>query len=216
MSAPGRQPGWRCSRSLSTIVRRTLGRSSSSIFGDVVAGSILIPRSRWTALGLDGTRIAFSGANTEAGGPGHSYGLYVMSARTRRVRLVYEAPRGTFEFNPSWSPDGRRLAFHGGGGPWVVRIDGRGARKLAANLGVNPWEPPAWSPDGRKLAFGAFNGRDSVLYTVRTRGRPRLRRITRKQTRSERAVEAGVSSPAWAPDGRWIAFERFGFASGLN
>jgi Tol biopolymer transport system component len=67
-------------------------------------------------------------------------------------------------FNPAWSPDGRRLAFHRTVDPseyfqdrpctartWVVDADGTNERRLDPLVeGCAP--PPAWSPDGTRLA----------------------------------------------------------------
>ncbi len=67
-------------------------------------------------------------------------------------------------FNPAWSPDGRRLAFHRNVDPaeyfqgrpctaraWVVDADGTNERQLDPLVeGCAP--PPLWSPDGTRLA----------------------------------------------------------------
>jgi dipeptidyl aminopeptidase/acylaminoacyl peptidase len=84
----------------------------------------------------DGTRIAFSGAE----GPSYALGsrnIYTTNPAGTDVRLVYAVPgrnktHAAFPFVPTWSPDGKWLAFADDrGGPWIVGADGRGARRLA-------------------------------------------------------------------------------------
>lgn len=67
-------------------------------------------------------------------------------------------------FNPAWSPDGRRLAFHRTVDPseyfegvactartWVVNADGTNERRLDP-LVLGCGGAPVWSPDGTRLA----------------------------------------------------------------
>jgi Tol biopolymer transport system component len=83
---------------------------------------------------------------------------------------------------PSWSPDGSKLAFERRGRVYVVRADGRGLRRVTRRVGGQP----AWSPDGRRIAFVStvakpevsriytigIDGRDLRMETSTTRGMP--------------------------------------------
>lgn len=51
--------------------------------------------------------------------------------------------------SPSWSPDGRMLAFERARRIWTIRADGTRARQLVDV----PTIDPAWSPDGRYVAY---------------------------------------------------------------
>lgn len=91
--------------------------------------------------------------------------LYVLGAAGER-RVTDVRTRSV-----SWSPDGRRLAFHGGrrpGGVWIVGAHGRNARRI---LGFG--DHPTWSPDGRSIAVGvgaARGGRNELrVYSLAAR-----------------------------------------------
>jgi Tol biopolymer transport system component len=91
----------------------------------------------------DGRQIAYVEIHLpELGSP-----LYVVNADgTGKHRLT--PPLAVDLGIPSWSPDGRTLAFTGVGGIYAVHADGSGLRKLTGH-GYGP----EWSPDGRKIAF---------------------------------------------------------------
>ena len=100
-----------------------------------------------------------------------------------------------FATQPSFSPDGRRIAFigfdaKGRMGIWSVGADGRGARPLRVVPGnATLFHFPVYSPDGRSLAF-VLQG---VLVPDRGDAREWRRRAPRL-TRA-RASSAGVD---WA------------------
>jgi hypothetical protein len=69
-------------------------------------------------------------------------------------RLTNDAGTDT---DPSWSPDGNRIAFTrstaAGARVFVMNADGSGAVPLSASASLVQDQRPRWSPDGQKIAF---------------------------------------------------------------
>ena len=106
----------------------------------------------------DSKRIAFiSGKN-----PGDGAQIYVMDVDGRnRMQLTHDFVHKRL---PSWSHDGRRIAYVGNNVIWVVDSDGENPRQLTWHVTE---EHPTWSPDSGSIAFTSF-GRDGFvgIYTV--------------------------------------------------
>ena len=108
-------------------------------------------------------------------------------------------------WQPSWSPDGRQIAYVsygtydrkagryvGPSGLFVMNADGTDRRLLAKNAGYD--DPPAWSSRG-VIAFIGTGG----IWTVKASGRE-LRRLVSTDARPEGGL-------AWSPDGTKLAFQ---------
>ncbi len=92
--------------------------------------------------------------------------LYVGSVDTGTAARITHS--GRHDTQPSWSPDGKWIAFvsapAGTSGEFqldVVRPDGSARRTIAH--GVTSLTGPAWSPDARRIAVGSRNGVDDQI-----------------------------------------------------
>jgi TolB protein len=99
-------------------------------------------------------------------------------------------------FQPSWAPDGRRIAAIGlGRGVYVVDTQAGTSKRLTTGPSD---EAPDWAPTGDWIAFHRqVRGTNYDLYAVNANTRE-LRRLTddgKQQT-----------NPSYSPDGRQIAF----------
>jgi eukaryotic-like serine/threonine-protein kinase len=147
------------------------------------------------AFSPDGQSIAFRSGR--GGG-----GIFVMGATGESVRRISD-----FGFNPSWSPDGKRIVVSTATGNtptarptvgtlWIIDVETRERTKIYDGDAVGP----RWSPHGQRIAF----------WGLPNIGRGQ-RDITTISADGGKAVlvtdDAPLDwSPAWAPDGAALYF----------
>ena len=133
---------------------------------------------------LDGRRIAYERfPNPDTGGD-----LYIIATTGGHPRLV---THGVAIGDPTWSPDGNRIAFDryaNGQKVFVVSVGGGPAAPITPSSGFGP----AWSPNGQWIAY-AGNG---------------LRIVHPDGTNGRLLTGGNVESVTWSPDSRSLAFER--------
>ncbi|HMN21470.1 MAG TPA: Tol-Pal system beta propeller repeat protein TolB [Ottowia sp.] len=125
------------------------------------------------------------------------YTLWVADADGENAQAALSSPESII--SPTWSPDGRQLAyvsFEARKPVIYVHEVASGRRRLLANFkGSN--SAPAWSPDGSSLAVTLSRDGGSQLYLINAAG-GEPRRLTQSQSID--------TEPAFAPDGRTLYF----------
>lgn len=181
------------------------------------------------ALSPDGSALVF--VSTREGGFANLW-LRDLSSPRGRVRPIAKTNAGSFR--PSWSPDGKWIAFTSDrdskrarwDGGWeliqstalyIVRADGSSLRRLTEPGGYAG--SPRWSPDGRRIVFYRSTPRD--VYPGRFgRNRPAISQIVSLDVESgaihELTSGPGLKiAPQWLADGDVGFVRKFGEAKGL-
>ena len=140
----------------------------------------------------NGDKIAFSGQSNVGAG---YYDIYVMNADGTGI-LNLTNTNDENETEPSWSPDGTKIAFTNFSAIYIMNSNGTGRYQLSHSGDYSEYTPehPSWSPDGTKLVFADWKDGSTANIYIHDFG-------------------SGVTSdivygwsPTWSSDGTKIAF----------
>ena len=136
--------------------------------------------------------------------------IYIIGAQSGRI--IKRLTRGRYiDTSPAWSPNGKEIAFvsdrHGSPQVFVMSAGGGGARRVSMNGNYNT--TPTWSPEKGKriLAYTTRGGQGKFDIVTLNLDTKKMVRITQNAGNNE--------EPAFAPNGRAIAFARSGRGAGV-
>jgi len=115
------------------------------------------------------------------------------------MRSLWQLTDGTgLQSHPSWSPDGRMIAYSSGRSGnfdiWVQQVDGGNPIQVTKSP-AHDWQPD-WSPDGTTIVFRSERD-EGGLFIIPSLGG------------TERKVCSFGHNPRWSPDGSRILFFDF-------
>jgi Tol biopolymer transport system component len=179
-----------------------------AVTASLAAACLAIPAAPAIAAGPPATgRIAFSDFVTSQ--------IYAANPDGTGLAQLTHEPSGIAARWPGWSPGGSRILFvrfnlaNGMGRIWIMNANGTGQRRLVSDTpGYRDYEPK-YTPDGRHIVFSRCSPNDGLCAIWIMRSDGTRRRLVVPFI--EAPNETNNLYPAVSPDGRRIAFTRFGF-----
>ena len=149
-------------------------------------------------ISYNGSKILFSSGRED-----QEFKLFTMNPDGSDVTKVADLQQVVTLREPTYSPDGSRIAFNGyeadGNGArdiYVMDADGTNLERLTDNgqtLDLNQ----VWSPSGDRIAFTSGRDGDAEIYTMKPDGSD-VQQLTNNSYAD--------ATPAWSPDGSKIAY----------
>ena len=145
--------------------------------------------------GMAASQIVFSLRTREG-----NQDLYLIDSDGRNFRRLTEY--GDLTMSPSWSPDGRRIAYSSrkeSGFPRIHELDLETMSERTLDAGRNgDHNTPTYSPNGRDMAFAITGGNRSGIFHYDWERDCCLTHVS--------GGRWDDISPTYSPDGRWLAF----------
>jgi TolB protein len=150
----------------------------------------------------DGARIAFSRepAGLTPGTPNGPPRVWTVTLATGEAGPVYPDSQ-VLGYGPTWSPDGRRLAFFDGGNASIRLLDLETQQEMLIQTRMGT--VGAWSPDGRRMIYNDLDLETGVPFATLALADFDAQAIRPFPDLGPAFGDYGA--PAWSPDGAWIA-----------
>jgi Tol biopolymer transport system component len=167
------------------------GSRSRSLISVSAGSEVLDPA--WSP---DGRQILFAARLAGVDDVNRDFDLYVMSPNGRNLRRLLGGPgESADDHQPSWSPDGTRIAFIRGitapGRIMLAKADGSDLQEFAT-CGEG-CANPAWAPDNSGIAYETARR----LEVKSGNGLPRVLAIN---------LRPSAGGPAWTPDASRLVY----------
>lgn len=160
---------------------------------------------RAPAFSPDGEKIAFESNRATGEGvdnPEADKEIFAVDLDGTDVTQLTHNETREFDFQPDWSPDGKKIAFVSNrdfqSGIYTMNADGTNERRRSRGP-ATVFESPSFSPDGKKIAFMSNQDGPDEIHAMNVNG-----------SAQQRLTDNGIArdgSPAFSPDGKRISFD---------
>lgn len=159
----------------------------------VIPGRTDIDRRAILAFSPDWTRVAYRREDDNR--------IWIADLQTNREHLLTSQPGSAYQ--PTWSPDGRWVAYGVTRDIWIISPDGGLPIQITPAKTSDTY--PTWSADATEIAYwSAFT--DTVEGRTVTRNVIRVASTTGGDFRQLLPDSIATAYPSWSPDGSTIAF----------